>query len=147
MNAGQRFAVIKRAIADGFQSFRQFQQRQIGVLRERPGTDGLYRRAADGLGDGEVGGVAVVGGDGAGGGVEVELLFHIAVVFHDHGVFAAGLDVSFTAGIFKRRYIGVQLVVRDVSRRVLGQKAEAVNVDCRAYTLKGNLAQRVAVSE
>lgn len=45
VNAGQRFAVIKRAIADGFQPFRQFQQRQIGVARERLGTDGLYRRA------------------------------------------------------------------------------------------------------
>ena len=147
VNAGQRFAVIKRAIADGFQPFRQFQQRQIGVLRERLGTDGLYRRAADGFGDGQISGVAVVGGNRAGGSVKIELRFHIAVVLHNHGVFAAGLDAYFTAGIFKRRYIGIQLVVRDVSRRALGQKAEAVNVDCRAYTLKGNLAQRVAVSE
>ena len=146
-DAAQRFAVIERAVADAFQSLGQLQKRQIGVARKRLGADGLHRRAADGLGDGQVGGVAVVGCDRACGGVEVELLFHIAVVFHDHGVFAAGLDAHRAAGVLKGRRVRLQLIVRDIGHRVLGKDAEAVHVDRRAHALEGDLAQRVAESE
>ena len=146
-HAAQRFAVVERAVADGFQSLGQLQKRQIGVAREGLGADGLHRRAADGLGNGEVGGVAVVGGDGAGGSVEVELRLHIAVVFHDHGVFAAGLDAHRAAGVLKGRRVRLQLIVRDIGHRVLGKDGEAVHVDRRAHALEGDLAQRVAESE
>ena len=117
------------------------------MARERLGADGLHRHAADGLGDGQVGGVAVVGGNRAGGSVEVELRFHIAVVFHDHGVFAAGLYAHRAAGVLKGRRVRLQLIVRDIGHRVLGKDAEAVHVDRRAHALEGDLAQRVAKSE
>ena len=146
-HAAQRFAVIERAVADAFQSLGQLQKRQIGVARKRLGADGLHRRAADGLGNGEIGGVAVVGGDGAGGRVEVELRLHIAVVLHDHGVFAAGLDAHRAAGVLKGRRVRLQLIVRDIGHRVLGKDAEAIHVDRRAHALECDLAQRVAESE
>ena len=146
-DAAQRFAVIERAVADAFQSFGQLQKRQIGVTRERLRADGLHRRAADGLRDGKVGGVAVVGGDGAGGSVKVELIFHIAVVLHEHGIFAAGLDAHRAASVLKGRRVRLQLIVRDIGHRIIGKDAEAVHVDRRAHALEGDLAQRVAESE
>ena len=128
-DARQRFAVVKCVVADGFQPFGQLRQRDIGVLRKCLGADGLHRRAADGLGNGEVGGEAVVAGDGAGRGIKFEILLREAVVFHDHGVFAAGLDGHLNPGAFKRLRVRLQLVIRNIGHRVLRDEAEASLVD------------------
>ena len=146
-HAAQRLAVVERALADVLQPLGHLQEGQIGMTRERLRADGLHRHAADGLWDGQVGGVAVVGGNRAGGGVEVELRFHIAVVLHEHGIFAAGLNAHRAAGVLKGRRVRLQLIVRDIGHRVLGKDAEAVHVDRRAHALEGDLAQRVAESE
>lgn len=66
-----------------------------------------------------------------GGGVEVKIFLGKAVVFHDHGVFAAGLDFQFDTSLFKRRRIRFQLIVRNVCRRALADEAEAFLVDNR----------------
>ena len=146
-DARQRFAVVKCIVADGFQPLGQLRQRDIGVLRKCLGADGLHRRAADGLGDGEVGGEAVVAGDGAGRGIKFEILLREAVVFHDHGVFAAGLDGHLNPGAFKRLRVRLQLVIRNVGHRVLRDEAETSLVDQRADALEGDLPQRVAEAE
>ena len=140
----KRRAVVKRAIADGLKPLGQLQQRQIVVVRKRLGADGLDRRAADGLGNGQVGGIAVVAGDGASGSVKRKIRFYIAVVVHEHGVFAAGLDAHRAACDFKRLGVGLQLIVRNVGHRVLGKRGEAVYVDHRALALKGDRFQGLA---
>lgn len=146
-DARQRFAVVKCVVADGFQPLGQLRQRDIGVLRKCLGADGLHRRAADGLGDGEVGGEAVVAGDGAGRGIKFEILLREAVVFHDHGVFAAGLDGHLNPGAFKRLRVRLQLVIRNIGHRVLRDEAETSLVDQRADALEGDLPQRVTETE
>ena len=143
----QRRAVVKRAIADGLKPLGQLQQRQIVVVRKRLRTDGLHCCAADGLRDSQIGGVAVVAGDGAGGSVKIELRFHIAVVVHDNGAFAAGLDGHRAAGACKRLRVGIQLIVRNIGHRVLGKNGKAILVNHRAYALEGDFAQRFAECE
>ena len=49
---------------------------------------------------------------------KIELRFHIAVVVHDNGVFAAGLDGHRAAGACKRLRVGIQLIVRNIGHRV-----------------------------
>ena len=143
----KRRAVVKRAIADGLKPLGQLQQRQIVVVRKRLRTDGLHCCAADGLRDSQIGGVAVVAGDGAGGSVKIELRFHIAVVVHDNGAFAAGLDGHRAAGACKRLRVGIQLIVRNIGHRVLGKNGKAILVNHRAYALEGDFAQRFAECE
>ena len=146
-NVSQRYAVIEGFIADILKSLRQLQQRQILMVLERLGADRLHRNAADGFGNRQIGGKAVVCNDSAGGGVEVKIFLGKAVVFHDHGVFAAGLDFQFDTSLFKRRRIRFQLIVRNVCRRALADETEALLVDDRADAFKGDLFERTAKAE
>ena len=93
-DAAQGLAVVEGVFADGFQAFRQLQYGQVVVTVEGISTDGLHSHAANGFRNGQVGSVTVVGCNGTGGGVKVELTFHIAVVINNQGIDAAGLNGS-----------------------------------------------------
>ena len=114
---------------------------------KRAVADRLHRRAADGFGNGEIGRIGVVLCDRAGGRVEVEIGLVKAVVVHDHGVLAARLNGGGAARIGQRRLIRVQLIVRHIDDRVLGQIGKAAAFNDGAHALKDDLPERIVIAE
>ena len=143
---GQIAGLTEGCSLNALQPLREHDAVDAVVVPEGLRADGLHRHAADGRGNLHEGVVLPVGGDGAGGSIEIKPALGVGNPGID-GILAAGLQaIRRCVDIRQRVGIGAQLIVGHIDHAVVRQPSKApigVQKD-RANALEGDRLQAFA---